>query len=120
MDLGPRRASLVRSRIAALIQPSAGWIVGVRIKDLLAKKSSVVHTNSSPARNAFASSVLGEFSNSTAFALSITRPRCSKTISPPDPARFAEIVRGHDDLDAARGNSHDDIFDRLGRCRVEA
>src|ERR1700745_3576131 len=37
-----------------------------------------------------------------------------------DPARFAKIVRGHDDLDTARGNSTDDILDHLGRCRVEA
>ena len=37
-----------------------------------------------------------------------------------DPARFAEIVRGHDDLDTARGNSTDDIFDDFGRGSVEA
>jgi hypothetical protein len=35
-------------------------------------------------------------------------------------SRFAEIVRGYDDLDATRGNCTDDIFDRLRGCWIEA
>ena len=48
------------------------------------------------------------------------RPRCNSTISPPSAARLAEIVRGHHHLDAARGDVADDVFQRLGRGRIEA
>ena len=70
--------------------------------------------------NFFASSDCGASKNCAAAPVSITRPRCSSTISPAMPSRFAEIVSRHHHLDAARGDGADDVFDRLGGRRIEA
>ena len=77
-------------------------------------------TSSSPATKRRASTVFGAEKNVSAGVCSTMRPRCMSTISPATRLRFAEIVRRHHHLDAARRDGSHHVLDRLGGGRVEA
>ena len=80
----------------------------------------VIQTSNSPARNARLAVSAGELKKCCGrrgldHAAAVQQHDVAR-----EPARLAEIVRRHHDLDAARGDRADDVLDRLGRGRIEA